>query len=170
MLYAPPFIRTTPSLMQTGPGPLGAYRTVSVEQARTRWLTGVPEDKQATQIPAGWFEQFAAATWATDPEGAKHNPPVVRAPNGTVADTQEFWSKGRAVYDPAQVKAPTLIAIGEWDRDTPPYMAQALFPLLANSPGRRLVMLPEATHTMMLEKNRFELFRTVQAFLDEGAE
>jgi pimeloyl-ACP methyl ester carboxylesterase len=65
---------------------------------------------------------------------------------------------------------PTLVVIGEWDRDTPPYMAQALFPLLVNAPDRRLVMLPEATHTMMMEKNRHLLFRTVQAFLDEGLE
>ena len=36
---------------------------------------------------AGWFEQWADATWATDPVGAKQNPPVVRAPNGTVQDT-----------------------------------------------------------------------------------
>ena len=139
MLYAPPFIRTTPSLMQTGPGPLGAYRTVTREQAKARWLTGVPEHKQAAQIPAGWFEQWTDATWATDPVGAQQNPPVVRAPNGTVADTQEFWSNGQMVYDPANITVPTLLVIGEWDRDTPPYMAQALFPLLVNSPGKRLV-------------------------------
>ena len=45
-----------------------------------------------------------------------------------------------------------------------------IFPLLINSPGKRLVMLPEATHHMMLEKNRLMLFRTVQAFLDEASE
>jgi pimeloyl-ACP methyl ester carboxylesterase len=168
MLYAPPFIRTTPSLMQTGPGPLGAYRSVTAEQAKTRWLTGVPEHKQAAQIPAGWFEQWTKATWATDPAGAQQNPPVVRAPNGTVQDTQEIWSKGQTVYDPANVTVPTLLVLGEWDRDTPPYMAQALFPLLVNAPDKRLVLLAEGTHTMMLEKNRAALFRAVQAFLDEG--
>ena len=57
------------------------------EQAKARWLNGVPEGKQAALIPAGWFEQWADATWATDPVGAKQNPPVVRAPNGTVQDT-----------------------------------------------------------------------------------
>ena len=169
-VYAPPWIRTTPSLISAGPGPLGAYRLVTQEQARTRWLTGVPDDKKAAQIPAGWFEQWSAATWATDPVGAKHNPPVLRAPNGTVADSAEYWVKGRPYYDPAKITVPTLVAIGDWDHDTPPYMAQALFPLLVNSPGRRLVTIPEATHTMMLEKNRLMLFRAVQAFLDEGAE
>jgi hypothetical protein len=29
-------------------------------------------------------------------------------------------------------------------------------------------MLAEGTHTMIMEKNRLELFRAVQAFLDEG--
>jgi pimeloyl-ACP methyl ester carboxylesterase len=169
-VYAPPFIRTTPSLLNAGPGPLGAYRTVTQEQAKARWLNGVPEEKKAAQIPPGFFEQWAAATWATDPVGARQNPPVLRAPNGTVADSTEYWVAGKMYYDPAKITVPTLVVIGEWDRDTPPYMAQALFPLLVNSPGKRMVMLPEATHTMMMEKNRLMLFRTVQAFLDEGAE
>jgi pimeloyl-ACP methyl ester carboxylesterase len=170
MLYAPGWLRTTPSLLAAGPGPLGAYRTVTREQAKTRWLNGVPEDKKAALIPAGWFEQWADANWATDPVGAKGNPPFIRAPNGTVQDTQEYWSSGKTMYDPAKITMPALIAIGEWDRDTPPYMAQALFPLMTNSPGKRLVMLAEGTHHMMLENNRKALFRAVQAFLDEGAE
>jgi pimeloyl-ACP methyl ester carboxylesterase len=168
ILYAPPFLRTTPSLINAGPGPLGAYRMVTKEQAKARWLNGVPEGKVDTQIPAGVFEQWTAATWATDPLGGRQNPPAIRAPNGTVADTADYWLAGKMVYDPGKIAAPTLLVIGEWDRDTPPYMAQTLFPLLVNAPDRRLVMLPEATHTMMLEKNRHMLFRTVQAFLDEG--
>jgi pimeloyl-ACP methyl ester carboxylesterase len=167
MLYAPGWLRTTPSLINPG-GPLGAYRTVTREQAKARWLNGVPAHKQAELIP--WFEQWADLTWATDPEGARQNPPVVRAPNGTVADTAENWASGKTMYDPAQIIVPALIAIGEWDSDTPPYMAQAIFPLMVNSPGKRLVMLAEGTHHMMLEKNRLALFRAVQAFLDEGAE
>jgi esterase/lipase len=94
---------------------------------------------------------------------------VVRAPNGTVQDTQEFWTLGKTMCDPAKITVPTLVVLGEWDCDTPPYMAQALFPLLVNSPDKRLVLLAEGTHHMMLEKNRTELFKTVQAFLDESA-
>jgi alpha-beta hydrolase superfamily lysophospholipase len=45
-------------------------------------------------------------------------------------------------------------------------MAQALFPLLVNSPNKRYVELPEGTHTIMMEKNRLKLFDAVQAFLD----
>jgi pimeloyl-ACP methyl ester carboxylesterase len=81
-LYAPAWIRQTPSLVQGGPGKLGAYRMVTRDQAKERWYTGVPEDKKASLIPAGWFEAWGDATFATDPVGAAMSPPVIRAPNG----------------------------------------------------------------------------------------
>jgi alpha-beta hydrolase superfamily lysophospholipase len=46
-------------------------------------------------------------------------------------------------------------------------MAQALLTRLANSTRKRLVIVGEATHTMLLEKNRMQLFREVQTFLEE---
>jgi pimeloyl-ACP methyl ester carboxylesterase len=167
-LYAPSWIRQTPSLVQTGPGPIPAYRTVRRDAALGRWLTGVPEDKKAALIPAGWFDAWADATFASDPDGAKQNPPVLRAPNGVVQDGAEFHGAGKPYYDPAKITVPTLLVLGEWDRDTPPYMAQTLFPLLVNAPGKRFVMLAEGTHTIMMEKNRLELFKAVQGFLDEA--
>jgi pimeloyl-ACP methyl ester carboxylesterase len=167
VLYAPAWIRTTPSLSRPA-GPLGAYRAVAREQAKSRWLTGVPEDKKATLIPAGWFESWADATFATDPVGAKMTPPALRAPNGVQQDGDEFFSAGKPYYDPAKITVPTLLVHAEWDRDTPAYMAQTLFPLLVNAPGKRYVQLPEGTHTIMMEKNRLMLFEAVQAFLDES--
>ena len=167
-LYAPLWLRRTPSLVQAGPGPLGAYRRVTREQAKQRWYAGVPEDKKAALIPAGWFEAWADATWATDPEGAKANPPVIRVPNGVVADGMDFFGAGKPYYDPAKIAVSTLLVNSEWDADAPPYMAQTLFPLLVNSPGKRYVELAEGTHTMMMEKNRLKLFAAVQSFLDEG--
>jgi pimeloyl-ACP methyl ester carboxylesterase len=53
VLYAPAWIRTTPSLVQAGPGPIPAYRMVRKDQALGRWLTGVADSKRATLIPAG---------------------------------------------------------------------------------------------------------------------
>jgi pimeloyl-ACP methyl ester carboxylesterase len=168
VLYAPSWIRQTPSLVQTGSGATPAYRMVARDAALGRWLTGVPEDKKAGLIPAGWFDAWADATWATDPEGAKMNPPVLRAPNGVVQDGLEFFGAGKPYYDPAKITVPTLLVLGEWDRDTPPYMAQTLFPLLVNSPAKRFIMLAEGTHTIIMERNRMKLFEAVQSFLDEG--
>ena len=47
-------------------------------------------------------------------------------------------------------------------------MAQTLFPLLVNAPGKRMVTLAEGTHFIVMERNRMELFRAVQAFFDEA--
>ena len=164
-LYAPAWFRTTPSLVQVE-GKLGAYRTVSRDAALQRWLTGVPEEKKADLIPPGWFEQWADATFATDPKGGGK---TLRAPNGVVLDGQEFWAKGQSTYDPAKITVPVLLVLGEWDRDTPPYMAQTLFPLLTNAQWKRFAMLSEGTHTILMEKNRMLLLRTVQQFLEEPA-
>ncbi len=131
-------------------------------------MTGVPEDKKAALIPDGWFDAWADATFASDPEGARMDPPVLRAPNGVMQDGAEFFGNGKPYYDPAKITVPTLLVVAEWDRDAPPYMGQTLFPLLVNAPGKRFVMLAEGTHTIMMEKNRLELFRAVQAFLDEA--
>jgi len=166
VLYAPQWLRTTPSPLTTQ-GKIGAYRTVERGQMLERWLNGVPADKRATLIPEGCFEAWADATMATDVEGGKRNPPVLRAPSGTVADTMEIWSQGKTYYDPQKITVPVLIAVAEWDRDNPPQLGQTLFPLLVNAPYKRMVTLAEGTHTIMLEKNRVDLFNAVQQFLEE---
>ncbi len=172
VLYAPVWIRQTPSLVQAGAGAVPAYRSVQMGAARQRWLTGVAPEKQKDLIPAGWFEAWADATLKTDPKGMAQNPPVLRAPNGVVLDGQRYWGapagQARMPYDAADVRVPTLLIKAEWDADTPTYMAQALFPRLTNAPYKRYVELGEGTHTVIMEKNRMNLFREVQLFLDEG--
>ena len=165
VLYAPLWLRNTPGLIG-GDGPLGAYRAVTKENAKKRWLTGVPEDKQADLIPAGWFDAWADATWATDPKAKDSG--QLRAPNGVIQDVRDYWASGKPYYDPAQIRVPTLLIKAEWDQDTPAYMAQALLPLLKNAPSKRYVEIGEGTHSVIMEKNRLQLFREVQMFLDEA--
>ncbi|MFL5434777.1 MAG: alpha/beta hydrolase [Myxococcales bacterium] len=166
VLYAPQWLRSTPPLISGE----GAYRTVSIDSARDRWLKGVPEDKKATLIPPGWFEQWAEATFATDPALSKETPKKLRAPNGTLADTKDFWSSGKPVYDPAQITVPTLIVHAEWDQDLPTPMARAVFEKLTAAHYKRFVEIGEGTHTIIMEKNRMQLFREVQMFLEEPKE
>lgn len=169
VLYAPQWVREGASPAAAGAGPtLGAYRTVTQAQARERWMNGVPEAARAGLIPPGWFEHWAGVTWATDPEGMRQNPSVLRAPNGVLLDSREFWQAGRPFWDPSKVTVPALIVVGEWDRDTPPSMSTTLFPLLTASPGKRCVLLGEGTHTMLMERNRGALYAAVQVFLEEA--
>lgn len=146
---------------------LGAYRLVSKEQARARWLEGVPEHKQAGLIPPGVFEAWLEATFATDPDGAKLNPPMLRAPNGVIADVLAYWAVGKAHYDPGRITVPTLLVHAEWDFDLPSYHAREYFAELKNASYKRLVEIGEGTHSVMLEKNRMQFFREIIGFLDE---
>jgi pimeloyl-ACP methyl ester carboxylesterase len=163
VLYAPLWIFNSRPLIG-GEGPLGAYRTVTQEQARKRWLAGVAPDQAASLIPPGWFEQWAKATWATDPAGEGR---TLRAPNGVLADVRAYWAAGKAQYDPAEIRVPTLIIHAEWDADLPSYQAQAYFAHLTHAPYKRFVEIGEGTHTIIMEKNRMQFFREVMNFLDE---
>lgn len=145
--------------------PPGAYRSVTRETARRIWMNGVPAAEQAALIPPGWFEQWADATWATDPQGAKLDPPVLRAPNGPLVEVVSHWESGRAMFQPERITAPTLLAVGEWDATTPPYMARDLQPLLVNAKRTRLEVIPHGTHQVFLERNREPLFAAVRNWL-----
>jgi pimeloyl-ACP methyl ester carboxylesterase len=167
VLYAPQWLRTTPALTDPG-AKLGAYRAVTRDAAKARWLKGVAESKQADLIPAGWFEAWADATFATEPVGSKQTPPALRAPNGVVQDGRDFWGAGKPLYDPAGIRVPTFLVHAEWDADLPSYMLHAYFAQLTSAPYRRYVEIGEGTHTVMMERNRMQLFETVQQFLDEA--
>ena len=165
VLFAPVWLRKEP--LKLPPGPLPAYRTVTRDAAKQRWLNGVPPEKQKDLIPTGWFEAWADATFATDEWGMKQNPPILRAPNGVIDDIQNFWAAGKPKYDPSKITAPTLIIHADWDQDTPAYMSQALFPLLTNAAYKRYIVIGEGTHSVIMEKNRMQLFSETQLFLDQ---
>ncbi|WP_237214659.1 alpha/beta hydrolase [Falsiroseomonas oryziterrae] len=168
VLVSPDWLRDGAS--RTDPGDaLGAWRPLTQAQLREGILAQAPEDRRAALLPPGWFEHFAGVTWALDPDGIRQNPQVLRVPNGPVADAREYWNAGRPFWDPASVRAPALIVVGEWDRTAPPARGMALFERLAASPGKRMVVLGEGTHHMWLERNRGALFQAVQVFLEEAA-
>jgi pimeloyl-ACP methyl ester carboxylesterase len=166
VLYAPGWIRT-PSTAAGPPPPIPAYQTWTMEQARARLQAGVPLEKQATLMPSAWRDAWAAATLATDPAGAAQTPPVVRSPGGVLQDNVEYWRAGKPLYDPSRITAPTLIVTAEWDGLTPPALGRALFAQLTRAAAKRFVEIGEASHLVMLERNRLQLFREVQLFLDE---
>ena len=92
---------------------------------------------------------------------------TLRAPNGVVQDGREYWSAGQAALRSGQIRVPTFLAHAEWDADLPSYMLYAYFAKLTNAPYKRYVEIGEGTHTVIMEKNRMQLFQAVQQFLDE---
>jgi pimeloyl-ACP methyl ester carboxylesterase len=164
ILIAPQWLRTTPSAADAG-GSLGAYRIVDRTAAKARWLNGVPEAKRTAILPDAWFEAWAAATFAQSELG----PDRLRAPNGTVQDSREFWAAGKPVYDPAAITVPVLIVHGDLDHDCPIDMAQAVFARLTSAPTRSWIEVRDATHSLFLETKRRQAFDAVDGFLAAGS-
>ena len=164
VLYGTAWIKTTASALTDG-APPGAYRVVEAEAMRQRWLIGIaPEQAQELATPeamAAWCD----AAVASDPESQGHTPPRLRAPAGVVKDVLAYHGAGKAYYDPGQIRAATLIVVGEWDAETTPEQGRAVFDLLVNAAERRYVVIGKATHSMLLEKRRFALYQTVEEFL-----
>ena len=167
VMYAPLWLRRVPGGLRVT-GQMGAYRTVTLEAAKARWLTSVTPERQKDWIPPGVLDSWWAANMEADPVGAKMDPPCVRAPNGLLVDGLKYWEADTRYYDPAAIRAPVLLVVGECDVDTPVYMAEAILARLTGSSRKRLVIIGEGTHHLLLERNRLQMFREVQSFLDEA--
>jgi pimeloyl-ACP methyl ester carboxylesterase len=163
VLYAPLWTLKAPPPISGS----GAYRAVMRDPARQRGARGIPAQRVEEISPSAWFDTWWQGNLATDPDGAKQNPPVVRAPNGVLKDIVEYWGAGKATWEPEKIRVPTFVILAEWDQDTPLYMAQEVFARLVNAPYKRYVVIGEGTHAVALEKNRMHLMNQVQGFLDE---
>jgi len=118
VLYAPIWIGMTGRLAVAKAGARLPPTARSRAKRRARWYKRRARRQKATLIPAGFFDAWADATFATDAEGAKMDPPILRAPNGVMADCAEYWWVGKSYYDPAKVTAPALLVTAAWDSPT----------------------------------------------------
>lgn len=164
VLYAPQWLSES---KPEGMGQPEAWRDVPLNGIRERWLRDVPGNEQGDLASPVWIDAWIGALKANDPEGAKENPPRLRVPNGAVADWLGSWAAGKPYWRPERISVPTLVVQGEWDAETPPHMGLSVFANLTSAPVRRYVLIGEATHTLLLEKNRQQLYRAVQGFLEE---
>ena len=165
-LIAPLWLLNAPAPIDSG-GALGAYRKVPVLDFRERWLAAAPEAARVNLIPEGWFERWAEASLATDPQGNAGRPRVMRAVNGPIQDIRDYWGAGKAFYDAHGIRVPVLLVHAEWDRDVTTASTQDFFRSLTGAPYRRWVEIGEGTHMVLLEKNRMQAFDAISQFLAE---
>ncbi|WP_244147078.1 alpha/beta hydrolase [Paraburkholderia bryophila] len=165
-LVAPQWISDRPIPLDAG-GSLGGYRVVRAADARERWVGAAPEWKRDTLIPEGGFTAWLNNTLRSEPDDELRKNQSIRAVNGPVQDIREFWAAGKPFYDPGQIEVPVLLIHGEWDIDVPLALMQDYFVHLTGSPNKRWLELGEATHMLMLEKNRVQAYDALAGFLSE---
>ena len=153
-----------PTLLRQNGDFLGAFRSISKSEARQRWVRGLEPDVAEQLMPSAefeaWWRALSNIQGAGDTAGES-----VTAPTGVMADLIEIWSADDATYSPESISAPTLLLSGEWDVDTPAYMAYEIFSRLKSASYRRLEVLARGTHSMALELNRVDLYRQAREFL-----
>ncbi|UIK01766.1 alpha/beta hydrolase (plasmid) [Rhizobium leguminosarum] len=165
-LLAPQWLSDKPIPIDAG-GELDSYRLVPVLEAKARWLSTAPEYARDSLVPDGWFETWADATLAEDPWSREKAPDRLRASNGPIQDIRDYWRAGRPFYDPSRIAAPVLLVHGEWDVDVTIDLALAFFQKLIAAPYRRWVEIGEATHLVLMEKNRIQAFDAIASFFFE---
>jgi pimeloyl-ACP methyl ester carboxylesterase len=164
ILVTPLWLSKEPLRIDAG-GPLGAYRIVSPHAFEAAWRGAAPEPARQQLIPDGWFDAWERATLATDPDSPY--PGAIRAPSGAVQDVRAHWTAGNPLYDPGTIGCPVLVLSAEWDADVRFDMAHDLFARLVNAPYKRLVEIGQATHMVLMERNRRQAFDAVIGFLGE---
>jgi len=167
VLVGPQWFHSQPPIIAPGATRIGAYRWVSLADIRQRRIRGVPEAERQALVPDEWLDCWEQAVLDSDPISRTLTPPAIRAPNGTIQDSLDTWCIGDVPYDPAKVRAPCLLVVGEWDQETPPDQARGLFEVLTGTPVRRLVVLGRAGHWTLLDRRRRELLHVVHGFLTE---
>ncbi len=125
--------------------------------------------REGGQLDLAMFDRWAQAYLATDARSANRNPPSVRVPSGMLAAVDAMHRSGQLPYDPSRISAPTLVIQGEWDAVAPPAAGLWVYERLGAA-LKRFVVISQAGHRAHLERNRWQLYKETESFLEGGDE
>jgi pimeloyl-ACP methyl ester carboxylesterase len=140
-----------------------AWQYITVEDWWKTFMADVPSGEKPI-LDEQHFKVWGQAYLACDTESGQRSPNSVKTPWGALTDVSELWSGGK-LFEPAEIKVPTLIVRGEWDSYSTDADAKWLFDSLTQTPVKRDVKIARATHFMLFEANRFDLYAETRGFL-----
>jgi pimeloyl-ACP methyl ester carboxylesterase len=145
---------------------MGAYRYVPRREILESWDAWIkPELRDLwrdKEVVDAWIETL----FGSDPTARQRSPESIQVPNGPYIDWHEIHA-GRSLFDPARIKAPTMIVRGSAEEMISSEAADELLQKLTSAPYKRRLDIGDSTHYALLEKNRLQLYRGVQGFLEE---
>lgn len=142
---------------------LPAYQVVGVPALTGHWDKMIGAMTGPGKGEARSPQSLAAVTkvfLSSDPKSPKQG--QIRRPMGPLVDLYYIWT-GRPLYDASRIQAPTLLIRGDRDEFADPTFIDRL----TGAASRREVVIGDATHWLLYEKNRGQLLREVQGFLEE---
>ena len=142
----------------------GAYRLSTFKANLDRWDGEIPVEDKTQYREQAVAEAFINAALATDPTSNTRNPASFRAPNGVLEDSF-MQATGRRMWNASSIYVPTLVIAGEYDTWSYPEDREMLMRDLTNAPAKKSVLIKDATHFVLFEKNRQQLYDEVAGFL-----
>ncbi|MGD8191451.1 alpha/beta hydrolase [Brevibacillus ginsengisoli] len=136
-----------------------AYQTIPFEPAMHHWhmmLNGrdlVSEDA---------MKAVQKVFLASDPASETAPNHAIRRPMGPLVDLYNIWSN-KPIFDASKITAPVLVIRGDSDFFADP----TLINKLTNTKEKKEVVVSEATHWLMYENHRDQLFDETERFLLE---
>lgn len=148
---------------QTSPGTfnpqLPAYQNIPWQEIRQHWVSMMQGDTDIA--PPDAIRAVEQAYLQSDPH--PFIPGTLRRPMGPMYDLFSIWHQ-RPLYPIANIKAPTLVIYGELDL----FADHNLYNQLSGTRIKKQIVIPQATHWLIYEKNRTIFYSAVLAFLKEN--
>lgn len=145
---------------------MGAYRYVPRRELLDRWDGWIKPELRDVWREKEVIDAWIDAVLVSDSTSKQRSPESIQVPNGPYIDWHEIHS-GRSLFDPARIKVPTMIVRGSAEEMISSEAADELLQKLASAPFKRRLDIGDSTHYALLEKNRLQIYRGVQAFLEE---
>ncbi|MGB4783023.1 MAG: hypothetical protein WBH61_13505, partial [Candidatus Methylomirabilis sp.] len=145
---------------------MGAYRYLSRKALLEQWDGWIKPELQDDWRDREVIDAWISTLLSSDPTAKQRSPESIQVPNGPYIDWHEIHA-GRSLFDPARIKAPTMIVRGSAEELMSNEAAEELLQKLTSAPSKRRLDIGDSTHYALLEKNRLLLYRGVQNFLEE---
>lgn len=146
----------------------GAYRFNTAASLLGVWDHSIPEQDKSTWRDPAVAQAYAKAALASDITSSSRTPESFRSPCGALEDSF-YLAIGHQLWDASLITTPTLVLQSERDFWSRPEDRQALAEDLVHARRVRVVVIPQATHFVHLdrsERGRNILLESITAFLD----
>jgi pimeloyl-ACP methyl ester carboxylesterase len=84
-----------------------------------------------------------------------------------VLEDSFYQATGRPLWSASSIYAPTLVIAGAYDTWSFPEDREGLMRDLVHALAKRSVLIPDATHFVLFEKNRLQFFVEILKFLKQ---
>jgi pimeloyl-ACP methyl ester carboxylesterase len=146
----------------------GTYRFNDEKSLIGAWDRSIPlQNKDGWRDPAV-LSAYVKEALASDKSSKMRTPPSFRSPCGALEDSY-YMATGRQLWDASLVTAPTLVVASERDFWSRPEDRELLAEHLVHSARVKVVVIPEATHFVHLDRpehGRAQLLKEISDFLN----